>query len=162
MSRYGSTLNVSSHLDPTSRTLAPSPQSIDPAVGERIAEARAARGLNRNRLARMLGTSWAVVNRWEKGRAQPSSESMRRLASALGVTIDWLVGREARPVVPLNEGLAEFLRDFAPSDITEAEVQWLREAPVLPSDASARRYYDIFQSLRTMARRDDSGAHPQS
>ena len=36
-------------------------------LGKRITDARNACGINRNELARRLGTSWALINRWEKG-----------------------------------------------------------------------------------------------
>ena len=55
------------------------------ALGKRIEAARKARGLNRNQLAREVGSSWALVNRWEKGRTRPSVDSFLRLSQVLNV-----------------------------------------------------------------------------
>jgi len=67
------------------------------AIGDRIAERRAALGLSRAKLGRMSALEAMAIYRWETGRATPSLVSARALARALGVTLDWLVdGRDQR------------------------------------------------------------------
>ncbi|GGG30935.1 hypothetical protein GCM10010964_18590 [Caldovatus sediminis] len=62
------------------------------AVGARIAEARAARGLTVHGLACAVGFGLraAQIVRWEAGRSRPPSTLMGLLASALGVPREWL------------------------------------------------------------------------
>jgi transcriptional regulator with XRE-family HTH domain len=63
-------------------------------VGKRIAEARMRRGLNANQLARKAGISWANLARYEEGKNEPGAGRLLRIADALGVTADWLLGRQ--------------------------------------------------------------------
>lgn len=72
--------------------MAKSPQSE--LTGKRIAAARAAKGWNRNRLARAAGMSWGNLVRYEEGENEPSAGKLLRLAEALGVSADWLLGRK--------------------------------------------------------------------
>ncbi|MBI3128150.1 MAG: helix-turn-helix domain-containing protein [Candidatus Tectomicrobia bacterium] len=74
-------------------------------VGKRIAQARKKRGLNPNQLARKADISWANLIRYEEGKNEPGAGKLLRIADALGVTVDWLLGRdgaaeqeEARPL----------------------------------------------------------------
>src|SRR5262249_47738284 len=94
-------------------------------LGARIARARMSAGLNRNQLARALGTSWQHVDHCEKGRPQPSCESLRRIAEVLSVSVDALLG--LRPAAATS-ALDRFLMELAPTDLTPEEEQWLRAA----------------------------------
>ena len=74
-------------------------------VGKRIAEARKMRGLNTNQLARKAEISWANLVRYEEGKNEPGARRLLRIADALGVTVDWLLGgdwvsarEESRPL----------------------------------------------------------------
>ncbi|MEK6712364.1 MAG: helix-turn-helix domain-containing protein [Nitrospinota bacterium] len=62
-------------------------------MGKRIAQAREVRGLNRNQLAMMTGISRANLVRYEEGENEPGASRLLRIAEALGVTVDWLLGR---------------------------------------------------------------------
>ena len=55
-------------------------QKIDP---QRMFEARSARGLSQEELARRIGCSLGAVGGWERGTRNPSAESLVLLASAL-------------------------------------------------------------------------------
>ena len=113
-------------------------------LGQRIARARTAAGLNRNQLARALGTSWQHVDHWEKGRTQPSLESLRRIAELLAVSVDHLLGlRDAGTAGALDR----FLAELAPPDLSAEEAQWLRAAP-LPASATPQDYLRLLQSVR--------------
>ncbi|MCC6873516.1 MAG: helix-turn-helix domain-containing protein [Sandaracinaceae bacterium] len=119
---------------------------MGPTLGQRIASARAAAGLNRNQLARALGTSWQHVDHWEKGRTQPSLESVRRIAEVLGVSVDYLMGLRDQPERS-SSALERFLLELAPSDMTAEEEQWLRAAP-LPLSATPQQYLQLLESVR--------------
>jgi transcriptional regulator with XRE-family HTH domain len=113
-------------------------------LGQRIARARTAAGLNRNQLARALATSWQHVDHWEKGRTQPSLESLRRIAEVLGVSVDHLLGLRE----PMRAGALErFLAELAPADLSAEEEQWLRSAP-LPENATPQHYLRLLESVR--------------
>lgn len=53
----------------------------------------AERGLRNADLARKLGQKPNNVSRWLTGRTQPGPESLARLATALEVSVDELLGR---------------------------------------------------------------------
>lgn len=78
-------------------------------LGQRIAEARQARDLTASSLARMVGISRAAVAQWESGETEPSSRNLRKVAEAVGVTLEWLgQGKGAAlGVLPNKNPLAE-------------------------------------------------------
>ncbi len=47
-----------------------------------IADARMRAGLSQAELAERVGTTQSVIARWEGGRSEPSTRSMRRIAKA--------------------------------------------------------------------------------
>jgi len=119
------------------------------AIGARIRRARESLGRNRNQMARDLGTSWQHVDRWEKGRTVPAPESLRRLAAYLGVSADHLLSEPGSPAQGAGSaGFAEFLRSYAPSDLSEGERAWLQSAPMGP-DATPGRYVDLLHAVRS-------------
>lgn len=61
-------------------------------VGDRIGDALERSGLTKAELARRVGKSWRQVHGWINGEKSPSGDSLRRLAEALGVTVDELLG----------------------------------------------------------------------
>jgi transcriptional regulator with XRE-family HTH domain len=64
-------------------------------LGDRIREARKARGLSQERLAVDLGVSWSTVNRYESGKHVPSLNRLRLIADVLEVDVADLMGRAA-------------------------------------------------------------------
>lgn len=125
-------------------------------IGERIAWARERAGFNKNQFARELGTSWQHVDHWERGRTEPSLASLRRIAELLDISIDFLLGVRADPAPPLPSGLARFLSELAPDDLTADEEQWLRNAPIDERDASPEDYQRLLGGLRRISARPPS------
>jgi transcriptional regulator with XRE-family HTH domain len=66
--------------------------STEPTVGERIRFYRKIAGLRQTELARTLGVSKAAVCMWEKNRFPPSLAALRRITTALGVTLRTFFG----------------------------------------------------------------------
>lgn len=66
---------------------------IDPstAFGKRLLELRRDRGWSQPDVAKRIGTSGAIVGRYERGEMLPSIEVARKLAEAFEVTVDFLV-----------------------------------------------------------------------
>ncbi|MDP8236989.1 MAG: helix-turn-helix transcriptional regulator [Candidatus Erginobacter occultus] len=63
-------------------------------LGQRLKEAREKKGFNQKELADACHITQATISRLEQGKVnQLKSEALRRLALALGVTTDYLVGK---------------------------------------------------------------------
>lgn len=66
-------------------------------IGNRIKRCRLALGMSKARLASKAGLSRPAITYYENRRVTPTLKSLRKLADALGVTIDYLVGIEKDP-----------------------------------------------------------------
>lgn len=64
--------------------------------GRRVAERRRELGLTQEGLGRMIDVYQVTVCRWERGGSVPPAAILCRLASALGVTMEFLVCRPPR------------------------------------------------------------------
>ena len=60
-----------------------------------IKEARKALGLTQEQLAKLVGVTQGTVAQWECGLTHPSFENLKRVAAALNVSVDELIGEEA-------------------------------------------------------------------
>ncbi len=69
-------------------------------LAEKIARQLALKGLNQQKLAKLAGVSDSEVSRLMRGESNPRLANARRLAAALGVSLDYLAddGREADEV----------------------------------------------------------------
>ncbi len=65
-----------------------------PSFGERLAKARQEAGLTQDQLAKMLKTRQRVITYWEREPVALRAEQLARLADALSVSADYLLGRE--------------------------------------------------------------------
>ncbi len=72
------------------------PDPIDLAVGARIKARRTKLGLSLGRLAKLLGLSLQVVQRYERGGVRVSAAMLLRIAAQLDTTVAALVGEEGR------------------------------------------------------------------
>jgi transcriptional regulator with XRE-family HTH domain len=64
---------------------------------ERLKKARNLRGFNQTQLADEAGLPQSSVSHFEAGDRKPSFDNLRRLATALNVTTDYLLGRADSP-----------------------------------------------------------------
>jgi transcriptional regulator with XRE-family HTH domain len=64
---------------------------------ERLRDWRLKRGLTQEELARKADVPTVSVSHFETGHRFPNAESLRRLADALGVSADYLLGRVKEP-----------------------------------------------------------------
>ncbi|MFZ4616663.1 MAG: helix-turn-helix domain-containing protein [Rectinemataceae bacterium] len=62
--------------------------------GERLRKTRDDKGLSQQDLAERAGIQASAVSHFELGRRLPSFDNIRRLADALNVSSDFLLGRE--------------------------------------------------------------------
>ncbi len=61
-------------------------------LGQHITKPRKQLKLSQNELGKKVGTSGDIVGKYERNEMKPSIETARRLANALNVTLDYLVG----------------------------------------------------------------------
>ena len=61
-------------------------------LGSKIATLRKQKGLSRDELGKTVGTSGAVMGRYEREEITPSVEIAKKVAEALEVSLDYLVG----------------------------------------------------------------------
>jgi len=61
-------------------------------LGDKITALRKEKGLNREDLGKKVGTSGAVIGRYERNEITPSVEIANKIAEALSVSLDYLVG----------------------------------------------------------------------
>lgn len=99
------------------------PSMIDKAIsntlGKRILELRKERGWSQPDLGRRVGTSGAIVGRYERAEITPSVDVARKLAEALGVTLDYLTNDKAMPQALKDPRMLERWRsldDLLPED----------------------------------------------
>jgi len=69
-------------------------------MGDRLRQARQARGLSLRGLAELLGVSPSLISQVETGRAKPSVNTLYALASELGVSLDVLLFMDTEPPAP--------------------------------------------------------------
>ena len=62
--------------------------------GQRLAIARKSQGLSRSGLAKKSGVHSNTIYLWETGVVEPSLSVATCVATALNVSLDWLVGME--------------------------------------------------------------------
>ena len=63
-------------------------------LSEKILYCRKRAGLSQEALAERLGVSRQAVSKWETGEAMPETGKLAALASALGVSVDWLLSED--------------------------------------------------------------------
>lgn len=65
-------------------------------IGKKIAETRKTKGLSQDELAELATLNRVTIARYETGKAEPGAQALNRIADALEVTTDELLGREDR------------------------------------------------------------------
>lgn len=78
---------------------------------DNLRKARETKGLSQSELAEKSGFQPSAISHFEAGRRAPSFENLRRLADALNVTIDYLLGRQSDPL-PAGPAAEQLFRDY--------------------------------------------------
>lgn len=103
-------------------------------LGKKIAELRKQKDLNRDTLGKIVGTSGAVIGRYERGEITPSVEIAKKIAEALEVSLDYLVGSteqeldkatltRIQEVAKLSKKEKELVFEFLDAFITKAKIK---------------------------------------
>ncbi|MGN0493538.1 MAG: helix-turn-helix domain-containing protein [Acutalibacteraceae bacterium] len=75
-------------------------------LNEKIREIRTAKKMSQVELANILGVTKQSVSNWENDNIQPSIEMLAKLAKALSVSTDYLLGIDERRYLDVT-GLSE-------------------------------------------------------
>ncbi len=84
--------------------------------GSKMIQARKEKNLSREELGEKIGTSGPIVGRYERGDMMPSVEIATKIAQALEVSLDFLVGNSS--LLLKDASMLQRLEDIAklPSD----------------------------------------------
>lgn len=106
-------------------------------IGSRIREERRKRGLTQEKLSEMADISIQHMNRIENGVRKPSMDAVHRIADALGITVELLLGK--------SDDFKEFHKEISHllSDCTEYEQNVLGELLVF-AKMSMRKNRHLF------------------
>jgi transcriptional regulator with XRE-family HTH domain len=89
---------------------------------ERLKTARDLRELSQAELAERAGLQASAVSHFETGSRKPSFDNLRRLADALDVTTDYLLGRTKEPMAVVGaDRLHRHIAKLSASDQQMAE-----------------------------------------
>lgn len=112
----------------------------DNGFGYRLHALRKQRGWSQPELGKKIGTSGAIIGRYERGEITPSIEVAKKLADACGVTLDYLVNDKEVPNILQNQVMLDRWRDIDALEPTEQE-RILSVVDSLLRDAKARQAY---------------------
>lgn len=101
---------------------------------------RPERGWSQPELGRLIGTSGAIIGRYERGEMTPSIEVARKLADVSGVTVDYLVSERELPDLLRDQTMIERWRSLDQLPCDERD-RILYVVDGLFRDAQARRAY---------------------
>lgn len=91
-------------------------------LGDRLARARDAAGMNQSQLARRLGVKLATVKNWETDRSEPRANRLQMLSGLLGVSFVWLMtGASQDEAAPSPAQMPIGLQDIL-SELRELQV----------------------------------------
>ena len=96
----------------------------------RLASLRTQAGLSKTDLGQLVGVTRVSIHEFETGRKIPSLDTAIALASALGVSLDWLTGHDPRPEVDHSQRAAEPfpVRQYLPLNAMPATPRASRQA----------------------------------
>ncbi len=107
-------------------------------LGARLQQIREDQGLSQTQFAELVGTSQSTISQIEAGERNPSYDMLRRLATALSVTIGYVLG------------------ETEISDLNPEEEAYFREFRGL-SESARRQLSQFAQFLRTTHGIDEDG-----
>lgn len=71
--------------------------------GERLKSRRERLGLSQQELGDRVGMAYQAISRYEANRSEPSAETLAKMAAALEVSADYLLGLVDEPATRLQE-----------------------------------------------------------
>jgi len=112
----------------------------DKAFGNRLLTLRKQQGWSQPEMGKQIGTSGAIIGRYERGEITPSIEVAKKLADAFGVTLDFLVGDKEVPNILHDQTMLIRWKEIDALEPAERE-RILSVVDSLVRDAKARHAY---------------------
>lgn len=78
-------------------------------IGKRLKEVRKIKGLTQAQVAELVGVTVSSVKKWELDLIDPNTDKLIALALALGVSTDYLFGRDTDVDLVLSEDTKKIL-----------------------------------------------------
>lgn len=85
----------------------------------RIKEFREEQGIKQKELAAMIGIAPNTLSQYENGKREPDIETVKRMAAALNVTVDCLLGQQEKPAPSGDELDRELIEIWNTADLDE-------------------------------------------
>jgi transcriptional regulator with XRE-family HTH domain len=114
----------------------------DKAFGNRLLNLRKERGWSQPDLGKRIGTSGAIIGRYERGEITPSIEVAKKLADTFGVTLDFLVDDKDVPNILRDQTMLARWQAIDALEPTERD-RILSVVDSLVRDAKARQAYQM-------------------
>ena len=114
----------------------------DKEFGNRLLALRKERSWSQPELGKQVGTSGAIIGRYERGEITPSIEVAKKLADAFGVTLDYLIDDKKMPNILQNQAMLTRWKEIDSLETPEQE-RILSVVDSLVRDAKARQAYRI-------------------
>ncbi|MDZ7924966.1 MAG: helix-turn-helix transcriptional regulator [Marinagarivorans sp.] len=130
---------ISQHLD---NVLVINMNDEDKAFGNRLLTLRKQQGWSQPDLGKKIGTSGAIIGRYERGEITPSIGVAKKLADAFGVTLDSLVGSNEVPNILQDQSMLIRWQELDSLESSERD-RILSVLDSLVRDAKARLTYRI-------------------
>ena len=106
----------------------------DNVFSKRLQSKRIEKGLSQNALAKKIGLSRSLYNKYERAGIQPSYETLILLANELNTTVDYLIGntdvqplnsqKQETPTLTATEALQILARN---NDLSKKDIEYLKE-----------------------------------
>ncbi len=94
-------------------------------IGNRIKRCRLVLGMSKAKLASKAGLSRPTITYYENRNVNPTLQSLRKLAGALGVSVDYLVGLENDPKHPGDLKIRLLFKNI--NELNEREILLMEE-----------------------------------
>ena len=130
---------ISQHLD---NVLVINMSDEDKAFSNRLLALRKQQSWSQPELGKKIGTSGAIIGRYERGEITPSIGVAKKLADAFGVTLDSLVGSNEVPNILQDQSMLMRWQELDSLESSERD-RILSVLDSLVRDAKARLTYRI-------------------
>lgn len=107
-------------------------------LGNTISQLRKENKLSREDLGKMAGTSGAVIGRYERNEITPSVEIANKIANALNVSLDYLVGNNT--LIMKDKNIIKRIENIAKMPDKE-KIQLFNVIDALIRDFNAKKAY---------------------
>ena len=133
-------------------------------IGQRIAELRRERGLKQEELAELATLSRISIARYEAGKIEPGAKALGRIAEALEVPADFLLGRNDDTRNEISEKLLKSIPKTAEARIVSFGMDQLpkedREQILSVVRAVCVKHPELFAENDTIKRSDANDTKP--